>query len=313
MKKSNISQEQKGLIMNLVINTRIKYRKVADYTNVTVEEVFEIIEEYCEQNGYERLERKNDSIIFIDKNGEREEHKTEKTSQKGNLITARIIKQWTEVNGRKPRQSIEGIKKAEEIKELSGEEKKELRLGQFLNVIKAKVVKKYDNKNIEEIEDEVDRETVRIIREVESKYSIRKNLLDAREIQEWVRKNGRLPKSRIRPVIKHGIIQELSLKQQEELRIGRNLNIIRKQMNDIYQDKKIEEIENEAHREIVSIIRELDSQFQTITKVSKKELSKQILTLAETKNATQEQLKIIADCYGVDLREEKNASEYEER
>ena len=136
----NITEEQKNNILEECLNTKRTYRVIARENRVNYEDVIAIIEEYC-QNG----------DVF------------KRTMEK---ITE--IEEWCKENERKPRGSILGVKVARKG-EPETEEQKEIRLGRTLSTIRCTVLKRYEGKNLEEIENKGDRKIVERIRDLEEK------------------------------------------------------------------------------------------------------------------------------------------------
>ena len=78
------------------------------------------------------------------------------------------IEEGCKENERKPRGSILGVKVARKG-EPETEEQKEIRLGRTLSTIRCTVLKRYEGKNLEEIENKGDRKIVERIRDLEEK------------------------------------------------------------------------------------------------------------------------------------------------
>jgi len=183
------------------------------------------------------------------------------------------------------------------------------------------IINIYEGVNLKEIQDEQDREIIRIIRKIDSEYENNKrnrtiSLLNARELQEWVNENGRKPRQAIKG-IKTTQNREEETKEQRELRLGHVLNSIRTKIvnKNKYENMILQQIENKEEREIVRIIKEIDNNYENNKLGRKKkveisndeniknELVKAIWNLLKTRHATVEQIRIMADYYGVDLEE----------
>lgn len=224
--KERIKTRQR--ILDLVLNTKTKYGKIADSTGTSIEEVYDVINEYCEKNNFKTIRRNRTGI-------ESEEQTIKiKQGKDKTLDNAKGIEKWCDKNERRPRRFIEGVKPAKEG-EKETEEQEEVRWGSALNNIRTRVVNKYEGKELEQIENEEDREIVRIIRTVLTKYENNKR----------------------------GIKKKIS-------------------------DNDMESVDYS------------------------KELAKAIWNLVRTRKATVEQIRIIADYYGVDLEELKFNPEQQE-
>ena len=147
----NITEEQKNNILEECLNTKRTYRVIARENRVNYEDVIAIIEEYCQKRGYKSLGRKQNEDVF------------KRTMEK---ITE--IEEWCKENERKPRGSILGVKVARKG-EPETEKQKEIRLGRTLSTIRCTVLKRYEGKSLEKIENKGDRKIVERIRELEEK------------------------------------------------------------------------------------------------------------------------------------------------
>ena len=128
------------------------------------------------------------------------------------------------------------------------------KLGQKLSALRFRIVKKYEQKNLEEIENEEDRKIVEIIRELDRKYGLGEALKNALEIKAWCEKNYRDKE------ILERKLPTTSSKDEYEKKLGRNLSNLRSKIKK-YEGKPLEEIENVEDRKIVEIIRYLDEQY----------------------------------------------------
>ena len=226
----NLTEEQKNNIISECINTRKTFRRISRENGISIQQLYSIIEDYCKANGYVSLIRNIDNERF--------------------LKNAREIEEWCKENGRNPKR----------IKE-SKEKEKETRLAYELSRIRFEIMKKYENKRLDEIEDANDREIVRIIRELDKKYKTNHRLnsegecirkKNAREIEEWCKENGRKPKR----------IKE-SKEKEKETRLAYELSRIRFEIMKKHEDKRLDEIEDANEREIVRIIRDIDKKYKT--------------------------------------------------
>lgn len=273
---TKISMEnQKNEIINECINTRKTFRIIARENDMSMEEVYAIMNEYCQQNNYTSFRRSKNGIIFErDEDIILEEKIFEK--EKGKMYNkllknARRIEEWAKVNGRKPRIRIEGIKAAKKG-ENNTKEQEELRWGRTYRYIRASIVKKYEGFPLENIQIRKEREIVRIIRQIDEQYKDARGIIakdrgrkitldNANGIEKWSKANGRQPRTAIKGV-KLAEKGEKETKEQEEIRWGGALSTIRNGIMKEYNGKALEEIENKRDREIIKIIRELDKEFE---------------------------------------------------
>ena len=131
----------------------------------------------------------------------------------------------------------------------------EKRLGKALKAIRQNILKQYEGKELEEIENEEDRKIAEIIRRLDAEYRINPYLKNALEIENWCKENFRDKEIWDRK------LPSQTAKDEDEKRLGKALNAIRQNILKQYEGKKIEEIENEEDRRIVEIIRKLDEEY----------------------------------------------------
>ena len=270
------TEKQKNEIINECINTRKTFRIIARENNISMEEIYSIMNEYCQQNNYVSFRRSKTGIIFeSDKDIMLEEKVFENKKGKIHnklLKNARAIEEWTKINGRKPRINIEGIKAAKKG-EKETKEQEEKRWGSTLYYIKVYIVKKYEGVPLENILDEKEREIVKIIREIEEQYEDARGIIakdrgrriilsNAKEIEKWSKAKKREPRSAIKGVK----IAKKGEEEQEEIRLGGALSTIRSSVMKKYAENTLEEIANKTDREVVRIIRELDRQLEVSRK-----------------------------------------------
>lgn len=123
---------------------------------------------------------------------------------------------------------------------------------------------------------------------------------------------------------------EKETEEQLELRLGRRLSRIKSKYKSIFlkdiKDKEIrdivrrvraiykkydkEKLENENKKEIKE--EKTDKRTYYVQKLGNKNMSKMIINLIKTKNATEDQIKQIAEFYGVKLENIKNIKEERE-
>ena len=163
------------------------------------------------------------------------------------LKNALEIKEWCE--------STYGEKKIWErsLPNTQSKDEYEKSLGQRLRAIRVKI-KKYEEKPIEEIENEDDRVIVEIIRNLDEEYGLGDSLKNALEIKEWCERTYREKK-----IWERSLPSQIS-KDEYEKKLGKKLSNIRTKTKQ-YEGIPIEAIENAEDRRIVEIIRSLDEEY----------------------------------------------------
>ena len=131
------------------------------------------------------------------------------------------------------------------------EEEKDL--GRKLINIRQKI-KQYEGVPLEEIENEEDRKTVEIIRQLDEEYGLENSLKNALQIKAWCERNYGDKE------IWERKLPSPTAKEKAEKDLGKKLSTIRTKIKQ-YVGKPLEEIENVEDRRIVEIIRYLDEQY----------------------------------------------------
>lgn len=158
MGKKILSEEQKNRILDMVLNTRLSYKRIADLNDTYLEQVNNVVQEYCDKNNYKVIKRSINGAKFVERD----------TTENMRLLRAREIENWVNENERKPRIKIDGVKAAKEGEEETPEQK-EKRFAAIYKGLKKYILSKcYES--LEEIEDEDDREILMIISRIENKY-----------------------------------------------------------------------------------------------------------------------------------------------
>jgi len=173
----------------------------------------------------------------------------------------------------------------------TAKEEYEKKLGKRLNNVRQNILKKYEGKEIEEIEDEEDRKIVETIRTLDKEYGMKADLKNAQEIEEWCRSTFEGKK-----VWERRLPSEAA-KEEYEKKLGQSLNNVRQKVLKKYEGKKLEEIEDEEDRKIVEIIRNLDKEYK-ISLEDKKKMKKQ----AEMEN---EAAKTLCSEYEAELKKQE--------
>ena len=163
------------------------------------------------------------------------------------LKNALEIKEWCE--------STYGEKKIWErsLPNTRSKDEYEKSLGQRLRTIRVKI-KKYEEKQIEEIKNEEDRGIVEIIRNLDEEYGLGDSLKNALEIKEWCESTYGEKK-----IWERSLPSQIS-KDEYEKKLGKKLSNIRTKRKQ-YEGIPIEKIENAEDRRIVEIIRSLDEEY----------------------------------------------------
>ncbi|MBO5349804.1 MAG: DEAD/DEAH box helicase family protein [Clostridia bacterium] len=129
----------------------------------------------------------------------------------------------------------------------------EKRLGRALSELRQKI-KPYEEKELEAIANQEDKEIVKIIRKLDEEYGLGEPLKNALQIENWCKEmfkdseiwDKRLPRG--------------NAKDESEKRLGRALEYIMQKIKP-YEGKGLEAITNQEDREIVRIIRKLDEEY----------------------------------------------------
>ncbi len=133
-----------------------------------------------------------------------------------------------------------------------------------------KRIKKYEGKSLEEIENEVDRRIVEIVRNMDEEYAYgpkqsRANLGIALQIEKWCEERyGDKEKWERR-------LPSIESTDEYEKSLGKKLSFLRTKIKE-YDGKPIEEIENEEDRRVVEIVRNIDEKYAYGPKQSRESL-----------------------------------------
>ena len=115
-------------------------------------------------------------------------------------------------------------------------------------------LKRYEEKKIEEVEDEEDRKVLEIIKKLDEEYGLDQVLKNALEIENWCKVEYGDKK------IWERSLPKSNAKNEDERRLGKALGTIRLKLKQ-YEGKKIEEVENEKDRKVLEIIKRLDEEY----------------------------------------------------
>lgn len=159
MNLEGLTEEQKQEIIEVCLTTQKQYRTIAKEYEITLDELYTIINGFLQENNIETYRRTKSGIKFTKKNKETETNL---------LKTTRKIAEWTRQNGRYPRQTVRGRKttKRDEIPE------EEAKLGRIFTHIKTYKMRIYEGIALKNIEDKNDREIVKILRKLAEEYPI---------------------------------------------------------------------------------------------------------------------------------------------
>ena len=140
------------------------------------------------------------------------------------------------------------------LAEESDEEEK--RMVWMWNNIQSEVCKNYEGLEPKDIQDEHDREIVEIISYLNKEYGLPTLLKNAIKIQKWCEK-----KYGDKPIEERYLPSGGEKREEEEKTLAKYFNTIEQNVTKMYENIKLEEIEDENHREIVRIIRFLKSEY----------------------------------------------------
>ena len=135
----------------------------------------------------------------------------------------------------------------------NSEDKEEKRLGQALGTIRI-WLKQYEEKKLQEIENEEDRRIVEIIIRLDEEYGLKADLKNALEIENWCKENF------AKKEIWNRRLPNRNSEDKEERRLGIALANIRSRLKQ-YEGKTLQDIENREDRRTVEIIRRLDEEY----------------------------------------------------
>ncbi|MBQ6992260.1 MAG: hypothetical protein IJN50_05070 [Clostridia bacterium] len=250
----NLTEEQKNNIISECINSRKTFKVIARENEIGVDDIYSIVNEYCQKNGYSSFRRTHNGTIF-----ERIQY-----IESGFLKNLREIQEWNKENRRRPIR-LGKVKVAKEGEKETAEQK-ERRLALALKTIKHMIVKQYDNISLNNIKNENHREIVRIVRELEQEWEnifqkekSEANLNKARKLEEWCIENGKRPRKLDK--VKFAKKGEKETKEQKEKRMSRIYSGLKKDIEK-YEDKNLEEIEDENDREYVKIVRDIENRYE---------------------------------------------------
>ena len=120
-------------------------------------------------------------------------------------------------------------------------------------------LKRYEEKKIEEVEDEEDRKVLEIIKKLDEEYGLDQVLKNALEIENWCKENYEDKQLSERK------LPTKSAKNEKEKRLGHALGNLRQKLKQ-YEGKELEEVENEEDRRILEVVRRLDAEYNPMKK-----------------------------------------------
>ena len=104
-------QEQKDKILNELMYTRTTFKKIAKNNDISIQDLFAVMNEYCEKNGYENFKRTFDGPAFEPK---KDTEKLKRDRRMKLLKKLEEVERWCEENERIPRSTINGVLAAKE-------------------------------------------------------------------------------------------------------------------------------------------------------------------------------------------------------
>jgi len=188
-----LSETEKIGIIKECTETKKRLNTIAKEHNITVEDIYQIIEDYCKDNDYTTFvrrkgtfEKKDRTVVKIE---EGEEVVVEVKGKSGREIlneeymakslgNVKEIEEWFYKNDRLPRNYISGVTAAKTREEETAEQT-EMRLGRAFTRIKTK----YQGIYLNDIEDERIRDIVRRIRLLERVYKRRLKYQEAKKTE----------------------------------------------------------------------------------------------------------------------------------
>lgn len=267
-------EEVKEKVINEFLNTRKHIKNIARENNLSIEEIYDILEEY---NKDERIKRSgNDNTTFLPKKTVEESYEKiyqlRKQQKSYSVISKEIGISTT---------SIRIICK-EVFKEKGEKEPKCLRKATRTEEIAKKYERIYQLRKQKKTYKDISEETGLSIDTV---YSICKKIFDEKGEKEpkSSRKDKRSEQSKKTDEMIYNLVQQ-----------GRTYGEISESLNTIGISMSNERIRQRYKRKVLQ---------------NQKDLAKMILNLTITRKATIEQIQQIADYYGVDLEETMNSLE----
>ena len=134
-------------------------------------------------------------------------------------------------------------------------DKNEKRLGDALGTIRQSIFKQYEGKELEEIEDKEHRRIVEMIRRLDKEYGLSPNFKNVLEIENWCKENFKEKE------IWDRRLPSPTAKDEKEKKLGSTLGWIRGRILKQYEEKSLEQIDNEEDRKIVEIVRRLEEEY----------------------------------------------------
>ena len=131
----------------------------------------------------------------------------------------------------------------------------EKRLGIALARLRQDILKQYEEKELENIENMEHKEIVKLVRNLDKEYGLSGSLKNALEIENWCKTNFEDKE------IWNRRLPNTHAKDENETRLGKALIGVRLRILKQYEGKKLDEIENEEDRRTVEIVRRLDEEY----------------------------------------------------
>ncbi len=290
-------------ILDQITKTRKTYRVIAEENGTTIEEIYRFIEDYC---------RKNNVQIKVGMRGREFVSLTEdkkdvvKESNKKDLEKILKIREWCRKNNRLPRALTKTAPKKNQDTVLETDDQLESRYSMQFFRIKRKLELIED---LNKPEFEIERQTYKIITEIEEQYNISSIHMfwkKAIELRDWCEENQRKPKKPkgIKLATKKEIKDKKETFEQKELRMYYAYISLNKHY------KHEDECKSSKKREILDILKSIEEKYdkeikdeESKRKVTKKQLAKAILTTIAEGKVTLNEIKKIALKHGVNLEE----------
>ena len=305
--------EKEQKIIRQVIKGR-KYTYIAEDNEMSLEALYDFLERYCQEN--------NVMIIHHSKEKTREFIPKEKKKDKRLFKTKasesiKKIEEWCEKNQRFPRglSDVSIGPKEEQGTDKETPEQLEKRMHTMYNNLKTRMNMKYNELiELDDIENEEDREIFSKLRKIEWTYTSKERKIvtdckNAIELRQWCREHNRLPNN-IKNVnfAKKG---EEETEEQKEVR----LYYVMIELEGKYLDVEVPLENKPGAREkelqlsylLLSLRKKYSVEFvrdeRKFTSVNKQQLAKAILNLLNTRKATLEEIRKIAEYYNMNLED----------
>lgn len=303
------SEKEQKIIKQVLSGEKISV--IAEQNRISMQTLYDFLEKYCKENHVRIVQHLNSKEIVPE-----EERKNKRAYKSKALEIVKQVEEWCKENKRFPKgnSNVYVAPKEEQGTDKETPEQLEKRIHSMFFNLKARMDLKYGALvEIDTIEDEKDRETVKRLRELEWKYFKDKEIIihckNAVELRQWCKEHKRLPKT-IKNV-EFAKNQEEETEEQKEVRMyyamieleGKYLDL------DIPLQDKVGAREKEL--QISYLLKDLLKTYSVtfvrderkFSSVNRQQLAKAILNLVHTRKATIGEIRKIAEYYNIDIEE----------